>query len=503
MSDTLASYRNRLPSTPLAYDTVLARVLPPDWAAPLTAQEILTAEDLYEAAANGGATWFRHVVGLTQEQAQALMLWLMECGDDVGEVTARFFLPNFVPEHLKVESALNPDIAPFERLVVPQPLSGETGINRAPTVGCALEATCDREAISAWLLARATNPNTQAAYRKEAERFWAWCLFERQRALSDIKAGDAALYLRWLEGLGRTEPDAWSAHWRLPQADWVGPKNTPRTSPRWRPFNSPLSATSRHSAVVIVRQLYNFLKKTGYLIFNPFDQVSAKVPLLPGEGVPKAFSDRSLTENQWRVLEDHLDTLPEGYPQARLRVILLLGQGLGMRASEIAASQTQWVVERRVGLKMRTAIEILGKGGKVRRLPLTQRQVDVINESLAWRHLPVVTQCPPDTPLVVNLNRGRNPGGALSRSGVYRVLEGFFASAAEALATTHPADAAKLRAASTHWLRHTFAVEALSEMSVNVVQVAMGHASVATTGRYLNPDEEVISEALEKLDRKH
>ena len=60
-------------------------------------------------------------------------------------------------------------------------------------------------------------------------------------------------------------------------------------------------------------------------------------------------------------------------------------------------------------------------------------------------------------------------------------------------------DAAKLRASSTHWLRHTFAVSALGEMSVNVVQAAMGHASVATTGRYLAPEEETMSEAMEKM----
>ena len=60
-------------------------------------------------------------------------------------------------------------------------------------------------------------------------------------------------------------------------------------------------------------------------------------------------------------------------------------------------------------------------------------------------------------------------------------------------------DAAKLRAASTHWLRHTFAVTALSKISVNVVQHAMGHASVATTGRYLAPEDETLSQAMDQL----
>lgn len=105
-----------------------------------------------------------------------------------------------------------------------------------------------------------------------------------------MRAGDAALYLRWLEGLGRTDEKAWARQWRIPQSRWIGPKNMPRTSPAWRPFNGPLSATSRRNAVVVVRQLHNFLKNTGYLIFSPFDQVSPKVPLLKGEGAPQAFA---------------------------------------------------------------------------------------------------------------------------------------------------------------------------------------------------------------------
>lgn len=87
----------------------------------------------------------------------------------------------------------------------------------------------------------------------------------------------------------------------------------------------------------------------------------------------------------------------------------------------------------------------------------------------------------------------------MSRSGLYRVLGAFFERVALEIAGDRPADAAKLRASSTHWLRHTFAVTALSEMSVNVVQSAMGHASVATTGRYLSPEEEEMSEAMARM----
>ena len=500
MSDFASA--SQLKDVKLRYDTVLTQVLPADIAVPLKAFGIETAEDLYECAANAGAGWFRPITGIDAERATALMHWLSRCGEDVGEVTERFFLPGTTQnlQAMSVATQASEDgIVPLERLEVPEKLTGRDGLNRAPAMACALDAEDDLSAIRVWLAARASNPNTLASYRKEAERFLLWCLRERRTALSSIRAGDAALYLRWLEGLGRTDEKAWAAAWRLPQSRWIGPKNMPRHSPAWRPFNGPLQSTSRRNAVVVVRQLFNFLKNTGYLIFSPFDQVSPKVPLLKGEGAPQAFADRSLTHEQWQDIVGHLDSLPEGWPRERMKLILMMGRSLGMRASEMLDARASWIVMRRVGFKMRAAIEIVGKGAKVRRLPLNDEQQTIIDEALRSRGIAGIGGALPETPLLVNLGRGQHAGGAMSRSGLYVVLTRFFEEAAHEIANTRPMDAAKLRASSTHWLRHTFAVNALSEMSVNVVQAAMGHASVATTGHYLSPEEEAMSEAMAKM----
>lgn len=538
---------------PLRPDDRLADRLSPEIALTLAAHEVETAEDLYECMATG-ATWFRAFTGIDAKRATELVRWMRDAGQAVGEVTERFFLPGKASEandanntvnalgaagvsregaaatrdgkaatgglnrprggakagtgartnagtHAGSEASLpaHPGIVPLERIVLPAELDGSQGVNRAPAFGCSLEARNDLEAIRTWLDARAGNPNTYANYRKEAERFLLWCLYERETALSNIKAGDASKYLRWLEELGRRDERDFGERWKLPAAVWIGPKNATRDSSAWRPFNGPLGAASRRNALVVVRQLCNFLKKTGYLIFNPFDQVSPKVPLLKGEGAPQAFADRSLTETQWREIADRLQLLPEGLPRERMRLILMLGKSLGLRASEMLEARASWIVERRVGFSVRLAIEVLGKGSKVRRLPLNAEQRDIIESAFRARGLPGYAGCDPETPLLVNLGRGRNPHGPMSRSGLYRVLETFFERVADEIALERPGDAAKLRAASTHWLRHTFAVTALTKTSVNVVQAAMGHASVATTGRYLAPEEEEMSKALESI----
>jgi len=69
-----------------------------------------------------------------------------------------------------------------------------------------------------------------------------------------------------------------------------------------------------------------------------------------------------------------------------------------------------------------------------------------------------------------------------------------------ALESTDPVSAAQLRKASGHWLRHSFATRALQNgVPINVVQKAMGHASVSTTGRYLTAQAEHMDQELERF----
>lgn len=393
------------------------------------------------------------------------------------------------------------EVLPVESLDLPRRLDGSDGSNRNPD-GAGLRAGNDLEAMKAWLAARAANPNTFSAYRKEAERFLLWCVIEKRTALSSLPAEEAADYLRWLEDLGRLSVRQWSVRWRMPQAVWIGPRNAERGSAGWKPFNGPLSVASRRQAIIVVRNFFSFLVKTGYLRFNPFDQISPKIPLLPGEGAPKQFADRSLTAAQWEDVLEALESRPEGLAKSRLEVILMMGKGLGMRASEMLEARAGWVVKRRIGRSEATMIEVVGKGDKVRRLPLQPVQVRIINAYLRARGLGALGQCAQDTPILARQGKGRKPerpGEALSRSGLHKILKEFLEFAAAAAEEKDPLDGAKLRAASTHWLRHTFASAALESMPVNIVQTALGHASISTTSLYLVPTERALAEAMKKM----
>ena len=69
-------------------------------------------------------------------------------------------------------------------------------------------------------------------------------------------------------------------------------------------------------------------------------------------------------------------------------------------------------------------------------------------------------------------------------------MKGFFTESASILAHTDAPGAARLRQASTHWLRHTHGSHALAAGTpIEVVQANLGHASLATTTLYVTAEK--------------
>jgi site-specific recombinase XerD len=78
----------------------------------------------------------------------------------------------------------------------------------------------------------------------------------------------------------------------------------------------------------------------------------------------------------------------------------------------------------------------------------------------------------------------------LSAPALYRQLKRLFARVARRLVGQgRRRDAETLLRASTHWLRHTFGSHSIAAgAALDVVQRNLGHASLATTTIYTNPE---------------
>lgn len=402
---------------------------------------------------------------------------------------------------------------------------------RAPSPALAdnnlLGARDDKHAIELWLQARASNAHTLRAYRKNAERLLLWCCLERRLGLREMTVADCIHYRQWLLTLGRQTPETWAAAgWRIPAEAWIGSQRAARrSSSDWRPFDGPLASDSVAQDLLVVKALFGFLLKAGYLAHQPWDLLgkTARAATRLADA-SEQFVERSLDEAQWEWLVQGLMPMTNAVANtpananagviaddrsARLGAILWLGYACGLRAAEMLSLTLGSLQARSAGWRLR----VLGKGGKARTVPLPTPARDAVLNYLASVGMGAdevlrvsnlgAASAEAQQPLL-RAQRGRRcagrpaPSSPLSYTTLYSSLKTYLAGRARDLGQRDPVAAAKFRQASTHWLRHTCATLALrSGVPINAVQRVLGHASLQTTSHYLTEQQEALQTAME------
>lgn len=152
----------------------------------------------------------------------------------------------------------------------------------------------------------------------------------------------------------------------------------------------------------------------------------------------------------------------------RDRVALGLLVGAGLRRAEAVAVTFADLKLQPVKGKMRTVIAVTGKGTKDRVVPISDKLANLID---VWGR-----EVGGEGYILRSLGRNRRPGESLSAVGLFNIVNGY----GEALGKDGLAP---------HDLRRTYA-QIGYESGVPITQISklLGHASVATTQRYLNLD---------------
>ena len=190
--------------------------------------------------------------------------------------------------------------------------------------------------------------------------------------------------------------------------------------------------------------------------------IGAKIGWVTQETLGADGSDQKLTIDEeklgsWpirdlRVLADHLEVDHDGLTKADL-----------VSAIIEAAGEPIWV------------LQVVGKGGKKRRLPLSEELVEANERWQAERvELQGVDTPRPGDYLFVPLRKPRGGSGE-NKFSYYQLWYLLQVIAREA----------GLRELGAHALRHTAGVQmALDGVRINMIQGLLGHASIATTGIY-------------------
>ncbi|MDF3883940.1 phage integrase family protein [Cupriavidus basilensis] len=490
----------------------------------LEAAGVATLSDLIDRINGLGSGWARSLPGIGAGKARALETFLRTHAESLDKrIGAHVAVPRRQRDAHELAAVMPRGsrervLVPLDQLIMPAELDGRAGAYRLPQARCLIGAHTDYEAVLTWLRSKPGLPleqvarlrerrrdlgsvpgpvdwlhylsNTQRAYRKEAERFLLWALLARCKPLSSMDTDDGLAYRDFLAA---------------PPAHWCAPRSRERWSPLWRPFEGPLNPRAQSYAVGVLANLYRYLNDKNYLAGNPWLGIH-----VPKRAKPELDVGRSLTEDQWAFVSGCLARLPATSAHQRLQLVLPLLYATGLRLSEVVSATTddlEWVSLPGADGSAREEgwwLTVLGKGNKLRRVPVPDAVIDALANYLQTRGFaadPAANRLAGGVALLGHATdqaerapwARRDTAGAdagLAATTLYRQIKRFFQACAAELAPVDDRGARRLAAASTHWMRHTHVSHALAAGApLEAVRQNAGHASLDTTTRYVTTEE--------------
>ena len=354
---------------------------------------------------------------------------------------------------------------------------------RSENDGMLVNAQTDSEIARAYLYHAELAPTTLKSTKTELGRFLLWCQ-AHDKTLRELRVEDLTAYKAWLR-----DPQ--------PADQWISPTRWPRSDARWRPFSGPLSEASARQAFRTVKALMTFATNAGYLRRNAGSLVK-NIKTLRDARVTRYLSVMAVD-----FVYAALDALPARTPaavkaKARERFLFLAFVTTGARLSEIVAATMGAIYTEGDG---RWWMDVIGKGSRARRLPVSNELLAAFRDYRAAYALPPATSREDPTPLVLN-TRGHTLVSVTDEA-ASNAIKGLFSNAAALADDLGDADsAAALRNASAHWLRHTMlTTHANNGVALKTLQDTAGHASLSTTATYLHKsDRERHDELMTSLE---
>ncbi|MEK0364394.1 tyrosine-type recombinase/integrase [Pseudomonas sp. CBC3] len=368
-----------------------------------------------------------------------------------------------------------------------------------------LEASANFLSARGYLRCYAQNSLTYSTYRGHVERLILWSLIIRKKSLKDLRRADAEAYL---------------AFCKAPPASWVGPVIRNRfiacaeqdlsnsglcPNPKWRPFthrvpkqdsqlklpeNSDQSPTpdyqsskgSMSNVFKIANGFYEYLVEEEFVSVNPFRKVSKKGQYSAPE--QDSNTSRALTPLQWDYVIDTAEAMAQAEPERHERTLFILTTMFSMylRISDLVG-RINWqptMGDFRQDFDGNWWFHVIGKGDKSGKIAVRDEYIEkYLKRYRTFLGLNPLPDYREKTPLLKTLS-GRS---GLSDRQVRTLLQIVFDNALVRMRDEgrEPYEMDSLRAASSHWLRHTSATFDAPFRSPKDLQFDLRHTNLATT----------------------
>jgi len=329
------------------------------------------------------------------------------------------------------------------------------------------------------------------SYRREVERLLQWTHYVRHASLKQ---------------LGRQDMEEFIQFCQSPPRQWIGTKQvarfkkqdgTRKPNSEWRPFvvasgkrveEFELSRKSVQALFAVLSTYFNYLLQDGYLETNPIALVRQRSRFVQKHAYMAPI--RRISNLQWDYILETVEQLAQQHPQEHERSLFVIRCLFGMylRISELVADERSvpLMEDFQSDADGHWWLRVVGKGNKARMVTVSDDMLTAVKRYRLTRGLSPLPFAGDRAPLVPRL-KGRGP--VTSTRQVRYLVQFCFDQAYQRMVSEGLADdAQELKAATVHWLRHTGISEDVQIRPKEHVKEDAGHASMATTDRYINTE---------------
>lgn len=367
--------------------------------------------------------------------------------------------------------------------------------------GCPV-AGADTDYEYAWKFIYSYNGSSATfnAYRREIERLLQWSWRVAGLSILELRREHLEEYIRFCQ---------------KPPATWIGTKNVARfvsrngerlVNPQWRPFVAGVSKTEHRAGVApdqkrfvlsaaavqaifsVLSSFFNFLIQEELTAANPVLLIRQKSKFLKKQQHKAPV--RRLSNLQWEFVLETAEHLAAENPEAHERTLFVMNCLFGMylRISELVADERSAPVmgDFRRDLDGHWWFHVVGKGNKSRIVTVSDAMLNALRRYRSHLNLSALPTADDRTPLV---QKTLGHGPVTSTRQIRAIVQYCFDRAYERMREQGmEEDAAELKSATVHWLRHTGISEDVKIRPREHVRDDAGHASMQTTDRYIESD---------------
>ncbi len=338
------------------------------------------------------------------------------------------------------------------------------------------------------------------SYRREVERLLQWSWFVQGKTLPQLKRLDIEEYLEFCQ---------------RPPVAWIGTKQVARfkdyqgeriCNPNWRPFVSQvtkvesqqgqmadikdfsLSQKSLQAVFSVLSTFFNYLLQEDYGELNPVALIRQKSKYLQTHAYKEPI--RRISNLQWDYVIETVEINAQKDPNQHERSLFIMKclYAMYLRISELVADDRSVPVmgDFRADVDNNWWLQVTGKGNKVRMITVSDEMLAALKRYREFLGLSPLPHIAESTPMIGKI-KGKGPVTS-TRQIRFIVQDCFDKAYQRMLQQGLKEEALELKTATVHWLRHTGISEDVKHRPKEHVRDDAGHASMATTDRYIDTE---------------